>query len=57
MMLKIPGFIVLSFVMTPRVAPTFFAKSGLERMLVFPGISKMDFPDDAENPMLYGAWL
>ena len=43
-MLKIPRFVVLG---------TLFVKSGFDRMLVFPGISKMALLDDAGNPTFY----
>ena len=52
---KLLRFIVLSLKTNPIVPPMFFVfvKSGFERMLVLPGISKMAFLDNAENPTFY----
>ena len=50
-------FVVPGFKMNRRVTPTLFVQSGFERMLVFPGISKMAILDDAENPGFYSAQL
>ena len=53
-MLEIPRFIVPRFKRNPRVTSALFAKSGFDRMHVFPEISKMAFLDDslddAEHP-------
>ena len=46
-----PPFVVL------RVPPTICVKSGFEKMLVFPEISRMDILGDAENPTFYTAQL
>ena len=46
-------FIVRSLKIEPSVTP----KSGFERTLVFPGISKMDFSGAPENPTFCSAWL
>ena len=57
-MLNIPCFVVLGFKMNPRVTSTlfFFVKLGVERLLVYQGISKMEFPGD-DNPTFCSAWL
>ena len=47
---EIPRFKVLRFKMNPRVTPMVFVKWRFNRMLVLPGMSKLAFLDDAENP-------